>query len=580
MEPTPPAKRDEVTGVTSVLDTPTSIPEIEANITPMSVHPTASTTTIATQDAASFLEALRSAEIKRVRRSVPLLFAMTFVAAVFLFLFEGDAGARRIVYAGIGFGVLAGIYLYYLTLEEERYTEGRVVAANSILIVALYTPMYFVGAFSIGSGLIMVGIFLMGVDREGKGAFILYVVAAVCHLAIATAFASGFAVDVGVISSASLSSAEIWLGEGLVQVLYMVSFMVSRAVRVQLTKAIDQHDGTVREHARRGALLEEAREALDRALHASGRGPFTGQELGSYKLGTLLGRGGTGEVYNATHLETEEVAAVKLLSLPALGVPGTLERFIREAEAAAAVVSPHVVRLFEVSDRDSPLPYIAMERLDGHDLSHYLRDDTSGMPILEVVSMVSQVAKGLEVAREAGIVHRDITPRNLYRTGTEEGPTWKILDFGISKIGTTRTTLTQGSAIGTPRYMAPEQSQGKEVDHRADVYSLAAIAYRALTGQPPIVGRDIPQLLHNVAFQMPEQPSAQADLPGAVDDVLLIGLSKNPNDRFETALEFASALAASASDKIESDLKNRGARLAKDQPWGSKVRRRDRRPSA
>jgi serine/threonine-protein kinase len=360
------------------------------------------------------------------------------------------------------------------------------------------------------------------------------------------------------------------------QVFFMVSFLIARAIRVQLAGAVDAHDATVRDHVRRGALLEEAREALDRALHASGRGPFTGQQLGSYRLANLLGRGGTGEVYDAVHIGTDEPAAVKLLSLPSLGVSGQLARFIREAEAAASVVSPHVVKFLQVSDEDSPLPYIAMERLEGNDLSHFLRE-TDTMEVDKVIVMVEQIAKGLEATRVVGIVHRDITPRNLFRTGDEDAPIWKILDFGISKIGITGTTLTQGSAIGTPRYMAPEQSQGLAVDHRADVYSLAAVAYRALTGKPPVSGRDVPSLLHNVAFQMPDQPSSQATLPSAIDYVLLVGLSKNPQDRFGTALELAAALRDAASDKIESELKSRGSSLAKRQPWGSKVPRRTRR---
>jgi serine/threonine-protein kinase len=573
VKPTTPADKKEVIGVTSVIDQPTPMPELDetVNLSHESALPQSSTTTIAVQDAAFFVEALRSTEIQRVRRLVPVLMVLTLMAAGFLFTFAGDANAKSVVMAGIGFGVVSGLYLYYLTLDEARYTEGRVVLANSILLLALYTPVYFVGVFSVASVLIVLAIFLMGVDRRGTGAFVLYAVAACCHIALAAVFAQGMAVDIGIMSSASLTSGEIWAAEGLVQVTFLISLVIARGIRIQLSGAVDEHEDRVREHARRGALLEEAREALDRAQHASGRGSFTGQQLGSYKLDTLLGRGGTGEVYNATHVDTEESAAVKLLSLPALSDPGHLDRFIREAEVAAKVVSPHVVRLFEVSGEDSPLPYIAMERLEGKDLSHFLRD-TGAMSIESVITMVTHVAKGLDAAREVGIVHRDISPRNLYRTGEEEAPVWKILDFGISKHGNTSTTLTQGNAIGTPRYMSPEQSRGLSVDHRADVYSLAAVAYRALTGRPPVIGGDVPQVLQNVAYQMPDRPGAHADLPSAIDYVLLIGLSKSPDDRFDTALALAEALAAASLDKIEAQLKSKGAALAQRHPWGSRVR--------
>jgi hypothetical protein len=592
VDSTPPAHKDDgkvdgkedVTNVTSVIDAPTPMPEVEATVelTPMSVMRSASTTTVAVADpeaAVFFVDALRNSEIQRVRRLVPLLIVLTLMAAGFLFTFGGDANAKAVVIAGIVFGMVSAFYLYYLTLDEKRYTEGRVVFANSILLVAIYTPVYFIGAFSIATALIMLSIFLMGVDRRGTGAFVLYAVAALCHVVLAALFALGIAVDIGILSSASLSPTEIWAAEGLVQVTFLIALVLARGIRLQLSGAVDAHEDRVRKHARRGALLDEAREALDRALNASGRGPFTGQELGSYKLNNLLGRGGTGEVYNAIHLETEEAAAVKLMSLPALRDPGQLDRFVREAEAAAAVVSPHVVKLFEVSGADSPLPYIAMERLEGNDLSHYLRD-TGTMPMESVLTMVTHVAKGLDAAREVGVVHRDISPRNLYRTGKEDEPIWKILDFGISKVGTTNATLTQGRAIGTPRYMSPEQSRGMEVDHRADVYSLAAVTYRALTGRPPVIGKDLPEILHNVAFRMPQRPSAHAKLPSAIDYILMIGLAKRPTDRFATALELASALSDAASDKIQATLKSRGTSLAQRHPWGGKIRRRDRAPSA
>ncbi len=546
----------------------------------MSVLPTASTITMVVADGASFVDALRKAEIERTRRSVPLLGVLALLAGVCVAIFGGGSEVLKIVYAGFALGTVAAVYLYYLSLDETRYTEVRVVLANSILVFAVYTPVYFVGVFSAASSVIVFATFLMGVDRQGKGAFALYSVAALTHVVLAALFSANLVEDIGVISSRDLSSLQIWAGEGFIQLLFIASFLAARAIRVQLTGAISEHDAAVRDHARRGALLEEAREALDRAVHARGRGAFTGQQLGSYKLGNLLGRGGTGEVYEATHVETEESVAVKLLSLPALGVPGHLDRFIREAQAAAAVVSPHVVKLLDVSNEDSPLPYIAMERLDGEDLSYSLRD-LGTMPLDTVVTMINQVAKGLEAARKVGVVHRDITPRNVFRTGDKRVPIWKILDFGISKIEAESATITQGRAIGTPRYMAPEQSQGQKVDHRADVYSLAAIAYRALTGSPPVAGKDIPTLLHNTAYQMPGRPSASTtSLPAAIDCVLLIGLSKNPADRFETALELASALSAAASDKINSDLKSRGAELAKRQPWGSKVPRRDRASTA
>ena len=199
--------------------------------------------------------------------------------------------------------------------------------------------------------------------------------------------------------------------------------------------------------------------------------------IGSYRLGTLIGRGAMGEVYDAGHVETGAPAAIKMLARGMVGSHDKIARFLRELEIARKLDAPNVVRVLEIGDPGDDLPFLAMERLRGDDLADLLRRRRV-LPPSEVVTMVREVAAGLDAAHAAGIVHRDLKPSNVFR---HEDRVWKILDFGVSKLSD-NADLTQNSVIGTPAFMAPEQARGEAVDARADVYALAAIAYRALTG--------------------------------------------------------------------------------------------------
>jgi serine/threonine-protein kinase len=290
--------------------------------------------------------------------------------------------------------------------------------------------------------------------------------------------------------------------------------------------------------------------------------------VGSFQLGVVIGRGAMGEVYEARHVDTGEEAAVKLLHPNVVGDRGYVERFVREVQAARAVESPHIVRVLQVSDPGAAFPFLAMERLRGHDLAHTLRTRRR-LGRERVLQLVREVGAGIEAAGNAGIVHRDIKPQNLFLHGAGDARVWKILDFGVSKLGGGGGTLTQGRVVGTPGYMAPEQAQGKDVDSRADLYALAAIAYRAITGHPPFTGKDAATTLYHVVYDMPRRPSELAELPPDVDAVLAIALAKNPDDRFFTAFEFAGALAAGFVGALDEEWRDRARRLALRDPWGS-----------
>jgi serine/threonine-protein kinase len=238
---------------------------------------------------------------------------------------------------------------------------------------------------------------------------------------------------------------------------------------------------------------------------------------------------------------------------------------LREVHIAAELDSPHVVRVLEVGSEGAPLPYLAMERLQGEDLAQILRRERR-LKSTRVIELVRQAGRGIAAASAAGIVHRDIKPQNLFLC--EGRPRlWKILDFGVSKRVASDGALTQGEAIGTPHYMAPEQATGNEVDMRADLYGLGAIAYRALTGHQPFSGSDIAAILFKVVCAMPQRPSALVDVDPDVDLALAIALAKTPDKRFDDAEELADALAAALRGKLGDAYRRRAGELLAELPW-------------
>jgi serine/threonine protein kinase len=273
-----------------------------------------------------------------------------------------------------------------------------------------------------------------------------------------------------------------------------------------------------------------------------------------------------GEVYEGHHTTTNQEAAVKLLHAGTLADANHVQRFIREADTISKLDTPNVVRVLEVGTTAGEVPFLAMERLRGYDLAHQLRKQRR-LQMAQARALILQVAAGLEAAREAGIVHRDLKPHNVFFS--EAGETWKILDFGVSKMGGTGT-LTKGHVVGTPAYMAPEQAKGENVDHRADVYSLAAILYRAVTGHPAFASKDVPTTLYDVVYRIPTQPSILSPMPGDVDRVLALGLAKDPADRFATALEFATWFSLAIADELTPEQRRRADELTNKHPWGTR----------
>ena len=345
----------------------------------------------------------------------------------------------------------------------------------------------------------------------------------------------------------------------------LATYQQANRSRELLVASLVERDGAVRVASHREALLVEARNELEQALHAGGFGRFSDQTLGSFKLGAIVGRGGMGEVYEAVHVETGEPAAVKMLLPSVLGRPEFVRRFLREVGIASSLDSPHVVKVLEIGDESAAMPYLAMERLFGKTLADLLRE-RGRLETRAVSKLLRQVADGLQAAAAAGIVHRDLKPQNLFLT-RDEPRTWKILDFGISKLAGGTDTLTQGQALGTPQYMAPEQARGEAVDLRTDLYALGAIAYRALTGYRPFGGDESAAVLVKVLSSAPKRPSSCVDLPADMDRFLAIAMAKDPADRFQTTSELVGAFAASAAERLDPRDRVRADRLVNALPW-------------
>jgi serine/threonine-protein kinase len=192
------------------------------------------------------------------------------------------------------------------------------------------------------------------------------------------------------------------------------------------------------------------------------------------------------------------------------------------------------------------------------------------LSIHDAVELASALGEGLTHAHEAGVIHRDLKPVNVFQSQDGSGRRcWKILDFGISKLRDSSGTLTDIAIVGTPGYMSPEQARGLPVDPRSDVFSMALVLYRALTGRPAFTGTDPTQIMFAVVYRTPERPSSIIkSLPTQIDLVLAIALAKDHEQRWRSAREFAQAFALASRGGLGHELRARGREVVEHHPWG------------
>jgi hypothetical protein len=269
--------------------------------------------------------------------------------------------------------------------------------------------------------------------------------------------------------------------------------------------------------------------------------------FGRYRIIGELGRGAMGAVYRAIDPLIEREVAIKTLlsDLPAELAGEVRERFLREARSAGRLNHPNIVTIYDVGEHDG-LAYIAMELLEGRSLQDLLRDGRP--PFATIADIAAQVAEGLDHAQRYSIVHRDVKPANVM---VAPDGRCKLTDFGVAYVPTSTMTQT-GMALGSPRYMSPEQALGMPVDGRSDVFSLGVMLYEMLTGrnpfQRPTDTSPLP-VLHRIASE-PHAPVRQLDpgIPAAYDVILARALAKKADGRYARAAEMAQALRAVSGD--------------------------------
>ncbi|MCX5192838.1 serine/threonine protein kinase [Streptomyces sp. NBC_00249] len=276
-----------------------------------------------------------------------------------------------------------------------------------------------------------------------------------------------------------------------------------------------------------------------------------GQQIAGYRIERLIGRGGMAVVYCAKDLRLDRTVALKLITPERASDETFRARFTHESRVAAKIDHPHIVPIFEAGETDGVL-YIAMRYVSGLDLRALL-DREGPLPVATALRIAAQVASALDAAHEHDLVHRDVKPANiLVAAGTDsDHPEHVYLtDFGLTKKSLSLSGFTTaGEFVGTLDYMAPEQISGRPVDGRCDLYSLACVVYESLAGGPPFVRDEDMALLW--AHQYDQPPPLTERRPGiepAVADVLTKALSKLPEDRYDSCLEFVAALRAAVGN--------------------------------
>jgi serine/threonine protein kinase len=299
-------------------------------------------------------------------------------------------------------------------------------------------------------------------------------------------------------------------------------------------------------------------ERLDRRkdLHEPMDDPLVGRVLDSkYELVSRLGEGGMGAVYRARRLHIGDEVAVKILLKQYVASAEAIERFRREARAAALLRHPNVVGIYDFGEargEDAPA-YIVMELVEGISLRDLIRREGNIAPA-RAVSLMRDICAGVGAAHRRNVVHRDLKPDNIIvlpPPGADERETVKVLDFGIAKLRDVQTVLSlteAGAVMGTPYYMSPEQCRGEPLDPRSDVYSLGVMFYEMLTGAPPFIGPNMASLVTKHLTEAPPSLSLRPGISPTLDAVYQRALAKDKNMRQADATAFSRELQTALED--------------------------------
>jgi serine/threonine protein kinase len=295
-------------------------------------------------------------------------------------------------------------------------------------------------------------------------------------------------------------------------------------------------------------------------------GSLLGQRINNFEVRSVLGQGGMGVVYVAEHPVIGRKVAIKVLHAELARDQRLVKRFINEARAANAIRHENIVEIVDAGTMDDGLPYLMMELLEGETLAARLRRAGRLEPE-PAVELVLQVASALAATHAADIVHRDLKPDNIFVVTDPAGHARvKVLDFGVAKLrgdlvgGSDRTN--SGALLGTPRYMSPEQCLGRtgEIDQRADVYSLGAILFELVCGQPPFTGEGIGEVLMMQMSMPPPNPRGlNPAVPAGLERTILKALAKRKEDRFANMEEMMQALRGAGPPLVPAPIAQRPA---------------------
>jgi Protein kinase domain len=333
-----------------------------------------------------------------------------------------------------------------------------------------------------------------------------------------------------------------------------VGGLVFQPMRRSLQRRVDRHLYGLNVH------LDDLEQSKSQIVNP---GTLTGTQIGPYQVLEPIGSGGMGEVYKGFQATLNRQVAIKILPEQLAKHTEFRARFEREAQMVATLKHPNIVNIFDFGEAQGKY-YMVMEFIDGQTLSDTIRA-AGKLPLGEVQTLVTDIASALDYAHAAGLVHRDVKPSNIILESVtqiplsaahsgQEGDVTQIpshayrpvlMDFGIAKILGGGTSLTQTGLMGTLDYISPEQiTSAKEVDGRADLYSLGVVVYQMLTGELPFPADSPARLVFAHLQQPPPDPrDIVEDLPGSAAKAILKALAKKPEDRFATASEFAAALA-------------------------------------
>ncbi len=262
-----------------------------------------------------------------------------------------------------------------------------------------------------------------------------------------------------------------------------------------------------------------------------------GQTISHYKIIEKLGSGGMGKVYLAEDLQLKRQVALKFLPTELIQDDHTRKRFVQEAQAASALDHPNIGTVYEINENEEN-PFIAMAHYPGGTLSDKIADKSLNFE--QSITITMHLAEGMQKAHSKEIVHRDLKPANILFSEEDEP---KIIDFGLAKFLDHSMLTRTGSTVGTLAYMSPEQAQGKELDHRTDIWTLGVILYELLSGERPFRGEYEQAIMYAIVNEDPEYiTKIRNDIPVALENIVDKALNKNPDKRFQSMEEFCEAL--------------------------------------